>query len=345
MKKNTLKLFAFCMISFALASAILAKDAKPWVTYEGEASRQEASKPGQGKHLVFITGDDEYRSEQSMPPLAKILAKHHGFRCTVLFAINKNSGTIEPSVVDHIPGLEHLDSADLMVMFIRFRRLPDAQMRHIVDYTNSGRPILALRTSTHPFAYEAQSQSPYAKYDWQNQDPTFRGGYGRQVLGETWIRHYGLHQKESTRGLIAPGMEQHPIVQGIDDIWGPSDVYDVTKLEGDAKPLILGQLLSGMKPSDPPNEEKELTPVAWLKHYTGTSGKPARIFTTTMGHAGDLKNEGFRRLLVNGCYWCLGLEEKIPACSKVDFLDPYNPTPIGFGTFTPGVKPSNIKIQ
>ena len=342
-----MKIASGCLTFLALALAFAAlaqsEEPKPWITYEGTPSTNGTPKLGEGKHIVFVTGEEEYRSEQSMPPLAKILAKHHGFRCTVLFAINPESGTIEPTKLDNIPGLEKLDSADLMVMFLRFRCLPDDQMRHIIDYTNSGRPILALRTSTHPFAYPSNSQSPYAKYDWHNQDPAFLGGYGRQVLGETWIRHYGDHQKESTRGLIAPGMEQHPIVRGIDDIWGPSDVYGLTEIEGDAKPLILGQVLTGMKPTDTPNEEKKLTPVVWLKHYTGTSGKPARVFTTTMGHAGDLESEGFRRLLVNGCYWCLGMEDKIPARSQADLLDPYNPTPIGFGKFTPGVKPSDLK--
>lgn len=332
------KIRCFMLVFAGLLGCVqLARAEKPWVVYEGKEG------PGAGKHIVFVTGDEEYRGEESMPVLAKILAEHHGFKCTVLFAINRETGEIDPMTLDNIPGLEALDSADLMVMLIRFRCLPDEQMKHIIDYTNSGRPIVALRTSTHPFSYPKDSKSPYAKFDWRNKEKGFEGGYGRQVLGETWVAHYGHHQHESTRGLITEGMEKHPIVQGVDDIWGPSDVYQLTTLCGDCTPLVMGQVLSGMKPEDKPNPEKHLVPVAWTKTHTGASGKPARVFTTTMGHAGDLASEGFRRLLVNACYWCLGMEEDIPPKSNVDLLAPYHPTPIGYGKFKPGVKPEDLR--
>ena len=311
----------------------------PWAVYEGVAG------PGQGKHIVFVTGDEEYRSEESMPMLAKILAVHHGFKCTVLFAINKETGQIDPLTLDNIPGLETLDTADLMVLFVRFRELPDEQMKHIMDYTNSGRPIVALRTATHPFFYKKNLNSPYAKWSWQNKDETFKGGYGRQVLGETWVNHYGVHQKESTRGIIAEGMENQPIVRGVGTIWGPSDVYELTTLNGDCKPVIMGHVLSGMKSDDKENPDKKPLPVAWTKSYTGESGKADRIFTTTMGHAGDLKDANLRRLLVNACYWGLGLEDKITPQSKVDIIGPYEPFPIGFGGFKKGLTPADHKLE
>lgn len=333
--RHRLKLVGLAMIGAAFLAAGPVRGDEPWVVFQGKDG------PGKGKHIVFVTGDEEYRSEESMPALAKILAVHHGFKCTVLFAINKTDGTIDPVTVDNIPGLEALQAADLMVMFLRFRELPDEQMKRIIDYTNSGKPIVALRTSTHPFFYRKNKQSPYAKYSWDNRQPGFEGGYGRQVFGETWVNHYGVHQKESTRGLIAPGMENHPIVRGVTDIWGPSDVYGLTTLHGDCKPVILGQVLKGMKPTDEPNPDKKLVPVAWIKTYTGSSGKASRIFLTTMGHAGDLKSEGLRRLLVNACYWALSMEDRIPSEAKVDFVGPYEPTPIGFGGHKKGVKPSD----
>ena len=308
-------------------------DGRSWLVLDGKEG------PGRGKHIVFVTGDEEYRSEESMPQLAKILAVHHGFKCTVLFAINKKDGTIDPMTLDNIPGLEALETADLMVLFLRFRELPDDQMKHIIDYTNSGQPIVALRTATHPFNYAKHKDSPYAKYSFNNRE--YSGGYGRQVLGETWINHYGVHQSESTRGVIAKGMEDHPIVRGCEDIWGPSDVYALTTLQGDCKPVILGQVLTGMNPTDQPNPDKKLLPVAWIKTFTGSQGKTSRIFTTTMGHAGDLKSEGFRRLLVNACYWGMGLEDKIPARAKVDIVGQYDPAPIGYRGNKKGVKPAD----
>jgi hypothetical protein len=227
-------------------------------------------------------------------------------------------------------------------MFLRWRELPDDQMKAIMDYTNSGKPIIALRTSTHPFNYKVRKDSPYAKWTYNSKDP--KGGYGRQVFGETWISHYGQHQKESTRGVIAEGMEGSPIVKGCEDIWGPSDVYGLTTLEGDCKAVIMGQVLVGMNPKDQPNPEKKPVPVAWTKTYKGDQGKVSRIFTTTMGHVDDLKSEGFRRLLINACFWAMGMEDRIPARANVEIVGEYNPSPIGMGKFKKGLKLSDHKM-
>jgi type 1 glutamine amidotransferase len=308
-----------------------------WAESPG-AVLQGKTGPATGKHVVLIAADDEYRSEELIPQLAKILAVHHGCKCTVLFAVNAETGFIDPGA-QNIPGLEALDSADLLVLFARFRELPDAQMKHIVDYFESGKPIIGLRTATHAFNYTRHTDSPYAKYSFN--DAKYFHGFGRQVLGETWIDHYGKHNVESTRTTIAPGMEQHPIVRGVGQIWGPSDVYAITHLNGDSKPLVIGHVLVGMNPTDLPNEKKAPVPVAWIKTYTGSAGKAARVFTTTMGHADDLKCENFRRLLVNACYWCMGLEDKIPGKAKVDLVGVYDPNPIHNGGFKKNVKPSD----
>ena len=307
-----------------------------WIVYsEGDGA-------GEGKHIVFVTGDEEYRSEEAMPQLAKILAKHHGFTCTMLFSINQKTGEIDPETLDNIPGLEALETADLMVLYTRFRELPDEQMKHIIDYTNSGKPIIGLRTATHAFNYKLSPNSPYAKFSFQ--DKEFEGGYGRQVLGETWVAHYGHHGEEGTRGIIAEGMEDHPIVRGCEDIWGPTDVYEVGDLTGDSKPIIMGQVVSGMSPDSPPNMDKEPMPVAWIKSYTGEKGETARVFTTTMGAAPDFESEGLRRLLVNASYWCLGMEDQIPNRANVDIVGEYNPTFFGFADHKKGVRPSDHKM-
>jgi hypothetical protein len=299
--------------------------------------------PGQGKRVVLISGDEEYRSEEGLPQLAKILAKHHGFDCTVLFALNEQ-GEITPTRTDHIPGLETLKDAELLVILTRFRNLPENEMALIVDYVNSGRPIIGLRTATHSF--NIPDGKPFAEYSWNSKK--WDGGFGRQVLGETWISHHGDHGKESTRGIIAPGESQHPILRGISDgdIWGPTDVYGVrTPLPDGCIPLVLGQVLQGMNPPDKPVEgpkNEPMMPVAWIKSFTGKSGKPARVFTTTMGASQDLQNEGTRRMLVNACYWAVGLEDQIPAKSDVAIVGTYEPSPFGFGGFKKGVKPADL---
>jgi type 1 glutamine amidotransferase len=276
-----------------------------------------------------------------MPQYAKIMAARHGFKTTVLFPINRATGEIDPMTMDNIPGLEQLATADLMVIFTRFLELPDEQMKHIIDYTNSGKPIVGLRTATHAFNYRTRKDSPYARYSFNSKDPP--GGWGRLVLGETWINHYGAHEKESTRGLIADGMASHPILRGVSDIWGPSDVYGLTTLPQDAQPLLMGQVLAGMNPTDPPNPAKKLLPVAWTRNFKTSDGKSARVFTTTMGHAGDFKNEGFRRMMVNACYWALSLEKKIKPRANAGLIGAYEPNPIHMKKHKAGLRPADLK--
>ena len=328
--------FAVALVSllWPLAGRAAAED--QWAVLEGKDG------PGKGKHIVLIAADDEYRSEELIPALAKILAARHGFKCTVLFAVNKQTGEIDPSTMDNIPGLEALKTADMLILSMRFRELPDEQMKCIIDYIDAGKPVMGQRTSTHAFNYTKHKDSPYAKYSFNNR--AFQGGFGRQILGETWVNHWGDHQREGTRGLIAPGMEASPIVKGCEDIWGPSDVYTINSLTGDAKPVIMGQVLKGMDPKDPPNDAKKQMPVAWIKTYTGAQGKASRVFNTTMGHNGDFVSEGFRRLLVNATYWCMGMEGKIPAKANVELVGEYKPSPIGVGKFVKGLKPADLKL-
>lgn len=324
---------ALFTLSILSGPSVFAEDA--WVVYEGKDG------PGKGKHIVLVSGDEEYRSEEALPLLGKILAKHHGFKCTVLFAIDLKDGSINPNQ-SNIPGLESLQSADLMIIATRFRNLPDEQMQHIAKYVESGKPIIGMRTATHAFNNPGSKQ--FSKYHWQSK--IWPGGFGKQVLGETWVAHHGDHGRQSTRGILVKENAEHPILRGIKDgdIWGPTDVYTV-RLGADCKPLVLGQVLTGMKSTDPALEgpkNNPMMPVAWVRTFE-TDGKKARVFTTTMGAATDLVAEGTRRMLVNASYWAVGLEQQIPASSNVELVGTYNPTNFGFKGFKKGVKPSDLK--
>ena len=310
-----------------------------WVKYEGKGG------PGAGKRIVLLSGDEEYRSEEALPMLAKILAVRHGFTCTVLFAINPENRTIDPVTLTNIPGMESLDDADLCIMALRFRELPDDQMKHFVDYLNRGKPIIALRTSTHAFAYEHNKQSPYAKFDWRNKE--WPGGFGQQVLGETWVDHHGAHGNQSTRGMINETYKTHPILRGVTDLWVPTDVYAVAHLPSDAKVLVWGQVLAGMKPTDQPvsgPKNDPLMPLVWTREYPGEQGHPSRIVTTTMGAAVDLQNEDLRRLIVNAAYWATDLVGRLPDKADVTYVGDYQPLWFGFGKYAKGVKPDDLAL-
>lgn len=324
-----------------LASGSLAFAEDPWVVYQGSEGI------GKGKHIVLVSGDEEYRSEEALPQLGRILAKHHGFKCTVLFAIDPKTGMINPNVNNNIPGLESLKSADLLVIFTRFRNLPDDQLKHVADYVETGKPIVGLRTATH--AFNLSGSKKYAKYHWQAKGD-WDGGFGRYVLGETWVNHHGQHGSQATRGIVAADAKDHPILRGIKDgdVFGPTDVYTVRlPLPGDSKTLILGQVVDGMKFDDKPftggKKNDPMMPVAWTKTYKSDGGT-GRVFTTTMGASQDLVYEGTRRLLVNACLWAVGLEERITEKLKVDLVGDYNPSPFKFVKEWMGTtKPSDLK--
>jgi hypothetical protein len=327
---------AAIVVLFNLAF-VLSVEGNEWVAYAAHNG------PGAGKHIVLVSGDEEYRSEEALPMLGRILAVRHGFRCTVLFSINPTDGTIDPTNQTNIPGFEQIAGADLVIMLLRFRELPDDQMTHFIAHLNGGKPILALRTSTHAFEYSRNSDSPYAKYDWRSK--AWPGGFGQHVLGETWVSHHGDHGKESARGLINGLYEDHPVLRGVKDVWGPTDVYGVKHLPADAKVLMFGQVLSGMQPTDLPNFNKSIMPMIWQRDYQTESGNSANILCSTIGAATDLESEDLRRLLVNFCYWSLGLGDKIPPENNVDYVGEYKPSNFGFDRWKRGVKPADHELN
>jgi len=296
-----------------------------WLIYRG------GSGPGQGRHIVLIAADQEYRSEQALPMLAGILSKRDGFDCTVLFALNEK-GEVDPTqkirwqekeVVHNIPGLEYLAKADLVILFSRLITLPDEQIKHVIDYLDSGKPIIGIRTANHGFL----ESFPY-KIDGK------KVRFGEDILGGSFRSHHGNWHADSTRGIIIESMKGHPILAGVKDIWGPSDVYrtypEGGSLPAECQALVLGQPLSGRQPDDAPNPKKEPLPIAWTKTWTGSTGKSARVFHVTMGSAKDFESPGLRRMTVNAAYWCLGLEDQIDPASSVDYIAEYKPLTSGF---------------
>jgi len=322
-------------------------------TSQGQPLRYKGAPnlPGNGKHVVLVSGDEEYRSEEMVIQFGRILAKRHGFDCTVLFAIDPENGEINPVVRSNIPHLETLGTADVLIVNLRFRDLPDEQMKHFDDYLKKGKPVLGIRTSTH--AFNIPKENTYARYSFnysgQGGAVEWNQGFGRLVLGETWISHHGQHGTEATRGVIVPEQKENPIVRGCEDIFGPTDVYTVRlPLPGDSKPLVYGQVLEGMRPTDKPvagQKNEPMMPIAWTKTYRINGGQKGQVFTSTMGSSQDFESEGLRRLLVNAVYWLAGQEERIPQSANVAIVGTYETLPMGFGTHKKGMKPQDFALS
>jgi hypothetical protein len=335
------------LLGFAFAlSGLAARAASTSLVFD-----PPAGVAAKGKHVVLLSGDEEYRSEEALPMLAKILSQRHGFKCTVLFALDAD-GTINPENQRSLADSAALDRADAIVIALRFRHWPDVDMQRFVAAWQRGVPIVALRTSTHAFNFPADSA--WARYAWNSKSP-WPGGWGKHVLGETWVTHWGRHKFEATRGVVEPGAERDPVLRGVADVFGDSDVYEAYP-PADARILLRGLVLKGMNPTDPPADhtKKRVTdkqdqgvnspamPIAWTRLFQHESGRQNRVLTTTMGAATDLENEGLRRLAVNGVYWGLGLE--VPAKANVDYVDLFIPRKYGFRGYRFQLRPDDYAL-
>lgn len=290
---------------------------------------------GKGKHIVFLAGDHEYRSEESLPALARILAKHHGFKCTVLFNIDTATGEIVAGN-SNMPGMEALDTADLAVVFLRFQNFPPEQMKHFDDYLNRGGPVVGLRTSTH--AFKMNSKDLYSRYSYDSKASDYELGFGHQVLGQTWVGHYGKNHSQSTRITIVEDKKSHPILRGVSDIWVQAGGYVGKPVDGEI--LTIAQPLNGMAPDSVADETKPPMPSEWTRSYKSASGKTGRVFTTLYGTPEDLLNDGYRRMVVNGCFWALAMEALIKPDANIAFVGPFKPNTFGNAANARGIKPS-----
>ncbi|MBT8219174.1 MAG: hypothetical protein KJP00_05095, partial [Bacteroidia bacterium] len=200
---------------------------------------------------------------------------------------------------------------------------------------------------------------PFKHYDWRynGEKNQWQGGFGKLVLGETWVAHHGRHKQQSTRGIIADESHDHPLVNGIDDgaIWGPTDVYRVrTPLDADAENIIMGQTIDrtgdfddtdtlyGMRESDDKiamdimsddpektyNPNLPMPPLVWTKSYQLPGGSSGRALTSTIGASTDMLDEEVRRLFVNAVYHLLDME--VPEKANVTIVGSYTPSAFSF---------------
>jgi uncharacterized protein len=259
-------------------------------------------------HVVFVAGDHEYRSEVTLPLIAQLLETHHGLRTSQVIPVD-DQGNMDPKADRSLQGLDALADADLAVFYLRWRTLPDDQMQKIVDYVNSGRPMVGLRTTTHAFRNQ---QGEYARWN---------EGFGRDVFGQRWITHHG--GRSST--AVFPAVTPHPVLRGVEAFVGRSWLYHVTPVQGeDVQILLLGRASGSNHAEDGPYPQ--IQPVAWTKTYSGDTGQTARVFFTTLGHPEEFTDVNMRRLVINGILWALGRETDIPeGGAKADLVGPYEP--------------------
>ena len=253
--------------------------------------------------VVFVTGDHEYSSELTMPLIAAELEKNYGVRTAVLTAYPDQNAETD------IPGLEQLKDADLAVFYLRWRRLPADQLKHIEDYLTSKRPVIGFRTSTHAFNYPAGH--PLEAWN----------AFGERVFnappgweGPANHVHYG--HSSSTDVRVMPEARDNPLLIGVDAAFHVrSWLYNVLPdypLAG-SQWLLMGQAVD-------PEDEAVDNPVAW----TGVNSYGGKFFMTTIGHPEDFDVPAVQRLVINAVHW--GLDRPVPETwpGPFDMHVPYN---------------------
>lgn len=278
------------MAALKLCATILLLTPLPTLllTLTAPSALAQNSRAKRAPHVVFIIGESEYKSEQTLPELARELREKHGMKCTVLNDKNIKDAwkPVALERINDVPGLEALAEADLAIFYIRFRQFPESQLKLIEAYLDSGRPVIGLRTSTHAFNY---AEGDPLREKWN--------AFGAEVLGAPWIYHYG--HESSTDVSVVPGAASHPILKNVaPEFHVRSWLYHVRP---DYPPKGATLLLMGKSVGPSNRKERVDNPVAWT-HQTKSGN---RVFTTTMGHPEDFRVEPFRRLLVNAVRWAL----------------------------------------
>jgi hypothetical protein len=309
--------------------------AEEWVVYEGDSG------PGKGQHILFIASDHEYRGEETCPAIARILAKRYGFKCTVLFG-QTSEGYIKPGS-STIPGIDAIDDADMLFLFLRFVKPNDQWMEKFESYFDRGGPVLGLRTTTHAFN---GIKGKYAKYNYKG-TKDYVGGFGRQILGETWnpslgAGHYGSNHRYATAMHVVPQQANHPVMRGVKDMHAMAGAYSAVPMPNSVI-LANNRVLSSMKVGAEPLPNKKPQPAAWVRTYKSTSGEEGRVFCSTQGASEDILSEGVRRMIVNATLWCMGMEDSIKADANVSLVGPYHPTTFSFKPSITDAKPDDIK--
>lgn len=223
------------------------------------------------KHLVILCAEREYRTNESLP---KFAAENLGRNYRVSFVFDDTTQR------NNLPGLEALNTADAVLVSVRRRVLPAAQMNLIRSFITSGKPVIGIRTSSHAFAL--RKDSPKAGLlDWPEFD--------RDIIGGNYSGHHNNKQQSSIAAVVGA---KHSILDGVnvENLTGHGSLYKVSPLQKNATAILNGTI------ANQPTE-----PIAWV-NIRADSG---RTFYTSLGHIDDFAQPDFNKLLTNAIRWAL----------------------------------------
>ena len=228
------------------------------------------------KHLVIVTAEDEYKTEETLPPFA-LAELGKTFKISTVYGHSENRS--------ELPGAEVLKEADVILLSVRRRNLPEKTLGLFRAHIAAGKALVGIRTASHAF-HQRDKAPPEGLAEWRDFDAA--------VLGGNYSGHHG--NEVATFAAAVPGAQDHPVLKGVPggEFRTFGSLYQNTPLQKGATVLLTGRAEGISQPE----------PVAW----THVSPGGGRVFYTSLGHPGDFDLPAFRLLLRNGIHWAAGLE-------------------------------------
>ncbi len=233
--------------------------------------------PAQAANIVFMIGEEEYFTWETLPEFARKELEPLGHHVTFIHADKADKNNFTGLVAA-------LKDADLLLVSVRRRTPPKEQLDAVRAFLAAGKPLIGIRTASHAFALRPKDKLIDDQHaNWQEFDPA--------VLGGNYHDHH--KGKDQTICTVAAGAESHAILKDIplSEFIGHGTLYKNTPLAKTTTPLLIGAI---------PGQPAE--PVAWTHRY---GPKQAKIFYTSLGHPDDFKEPAFRKLLLNAIAWAL----------------------------------------
>ena len=222
-------------------------------------------------HIAFMIGEREYLTDRTLPQFVR--EELPDYRCSFIVADENDRNSFAR--------LDKLDDADLLVISVRRRTLPETQLQKVRGFVGTSQPLIALRTSSHAFALRS-GEPPQGHAVWPEFD--------RDVLGGNYTNHHG--SKLATFVRRHEAAREHPILKGVpaEEFEVATSLYKTSPLADTTTVLMTGRA-EGVE---------KIEPVAWINDRDGQ-----RVFYTSLGGPRDFEEPAFRTLLTNAIDWAM----------------------------------------
>lgn len=248
----------------------------------------KSESPYAGSKALFLLGEHEYGTPESLPAFAKSQLEPLGIASVVVSAKSNDRSS---ELCHTFEGLELLEAADILILSTRRRFPKTAELAMIKEFIKAGKPVIAIRTASHAFGAREKGtgyQPPEGHESWNTFDI--------EVLGAHYTGHYRDIEGQpplAVEAWIEKSASNHPIVQDL-SFSDPIKIGHKLYQYENADPSI-DVIMSARHTSDEPAE-----PIAWTNEKDGK-----RIFYMSPGSVEEMATPEIQSLLKSAILWGL----------------------------------------